>query len=82
MTVHTKWEILVQKLLKSVELFKSYGLFGEPKVVDFLFFGNILFPGKETYFPHNSFYSLNLFKKYVATFLYDNADVPHRNGFL
>ena len=37
MTVHTKWEILVQKLLKSVELFKSYGLFGEPKVVDFLF---------------------------------------------
>ena len=28
MTVHTKWEILVQKLLKSVELFKSYGLFG------------------------------------------------------
>jgi hypothetical protein len=38
MPVHTKWEILVQKLLKSVELFKSYGLFGEPKVVDFLFF--------------------------------------------
>ena len=38
MTVHTKWEILVQKLLKSVELFKSYGLFGEPKVVDFLGF--------------------------------------------
>ena len=38
MTVHTKWEILVHKLLKSVELFKSYGLFGEPKVVDFLFF--------------------------------------------
>jgi hypothetical protein len=36
MTVHTKWEILVQKLLKSVELFKSYGLFGERKVVDFL----------------------------------------------
>ena len=36
MTVHTKWEILVQKLLKSVELFKSYGLFGEPKVVGFL----------------------------------------------
>ena len=36
MTVHTKWEILVQKLLKSVELFKRYGLFGEPKVVDFL----------------------------------------------
>ena len=29
MAVHTKWEILVQKLLKSVELFKSYGLFGE-----------------------------------------------------
>ena len=26
------------KLLKLVELFKSYGLFGEPKVVDFLFF--------------------------------------------
>ena len=41
MTVHTKWEILVQKLLKSVELFKSYGLFGEPKVVDFLFFGKM-----------------------------------------
>ena len=40
MTVHTKWEIMVQKLLKSVELFKSYGLFGEPIVVDFLgFFG-------------------------------------------
>ena len=38
MAVPTKWEILVQKLLKSVELFKSYGLFGEPKVVDFLFF--------------------------------------------
>ena len=38
MTVHTKWEILVKKLLKLVELFKSYGLFGEPKVVDFLFF--------------------------------------------
>jgi hypothetical protein len=42
MTVHTKWEILVQKLLKSVGLFKSYGLFGEPKVVDFLFFGKML----------------------------------------
>jgi hypothetical protein len=41
MTVHTKWEILVQILLKSVELFKSYGLFGEPKVVDFLFFGKM-----------------------------------------
>ena len=46
MTVHTKWEILVQKLLKSVELFNStivitYGLFGEPKVVDFLFFGKM-----------------------------------------
>ena len=38
MTVHTKWEMLVQKLLKSVELFKSYGFFGELKVVDFLFF--------------------------------------------
>ena len=46
MTVHTKWEILVQKLLKSVELFKSYGLFGEPKVVDFLFFGNDIFGPK------------------------------------
>ena len=32
MTVHTKWEILVKKLLKLVKLFKSYGLFGEPKV--------------------------------------------------
>jgi hypothetical protein len=42
MTVHTKWEMLVQKLLKLVELFKSYGLFGEPKVVDFLFFGKML----------------------------------------
>jgi predicted MPP superfamily phosphohydrolase len=42
MTVHTKWEILVQKLLKSVELFKSYGLFAEPKVFDFLFFGKML----------------------------------------
>jgi hypothetical protein len=40
--LHTKWEILVQKLLKSVELFKSYGLFGEPKVVDFLFFGKMI----------------------------------------
>jgi hypothetical protein len=30
--------LLVKKLLKLVELFKSYGLFGEPKVVDFLFF--------------------------------------------
>ena len=29
MTVHTKWEILVQQLLKSVELFKGYGLFGK-----------------------------------------------------
>jgi hypothetical protein len=38
MTVHTKWEILVENFLKLVELFKSYGLFGEPKVVDFLFF--------------------------------------------
>jgi hypothetical protein len=38
MTVHTKWEILVQKLLKSVELFKSYGLFGEPKFVVFSVF--------------------------------------------
>ena len=36
MTVHTKCEILVQKLLKSVELFKSYGLFDEPKLVGFL----------------------------------------------
>ena len=41
MTVHTKWEILVQKLSKSVKLFKSYGLFGGPKVVDFLFFGKM-----------------------------------------
>ena len=37
MTVHTKWEILVQTLLKLVELFKCYGLFGEPKVVDICF---------------------------------------------
>ena len=33
-----KMEMLVQKLLKSVELFKSYDLLGEPKMVDFLFF--------------------------------------------
>jgi hypothetical protein len=38
MTVHTKWEILIHKLLKSVEMLKSYGLLCEPKVVDFLFF--------------------------------------------
>ena len=38
MTGHTKREIVVQKLLKSVELFKSYDLLGEPKMVDFLFF--------------------------------------------
>jgi hypothetical protein len=31
-------EMLVQKLLKSVELLKSYDLSGEPKMVDFLFF--------------------------------------------
>jgi len=41
MTEHTKWEILIQKLLKWVEPFKSYGLFSEPKVVDFLFFGKM-----------------------------------------
>jgi hypothetical protein len=38
MIVHTKWEMLVQKILKSVELFKNYGLFGEPKFADFLGF--------------------------------------------
>ena len=58
MTVHTKWEILVQKLLKSVELFKSYayGLFGEPKVVDFLFFGKML--KKMTFLDQNILFSL------------------------
>ena len=42
MTVYTKWEMLVQKLLKSVELFKGYGLFGEPKVVDFFVFWKVV----------------------------------------
>ena len=56
MTVHTKWDILVQKLLKSVELFKSYGLFGEPKVVDFLFFGKMLI--KMTFLDQNILFSL------------------------
>ena len=57
MTVHTKWEILVHKLLKSVELFKSYGLFGEPKVVDFLgvFFKNVK---KMTFLDQNILFSL------------------------
>ena len=31
MPVHTKWEILVQTLSKSIELFKSYDLFSELK---------------------------------------------------
>ena len=57
MTVHTKWEILVQKLLKSVELFKSYGLFGEPKVVDFLFFFEKC-KKKMTFLDQNIFFSL------------------------
>ena len=56
MTVHTKWGILVQQLLKSVELFKIYGLFGEPKVVDFLFFGKML--KKMTFFDQNILFSL------------------------
>ena len=59
MTVHTKWEILVQKLLKSVELFKSYGLFGEPKVVDFLgvfFWKNV--KKKMTFLDQNILFSL------------------------
>ena len=56
MTVHTKWEILVQKLLKSVGLFKSYGLFGEPKVVDFLFFGKML--KQMTFLDQNILFSL------------------------
>ena len=56
MTVHTKWEILVQKLLKSVELFKGYGLFGEPKVVDFLFFGKMF--KKMTFLDQNILFSL------------------------
>ena len=56
MTVHTKWEILVQKLLKSVELFKSYGLSGEPKVVDFLFFWKNV--KKMTFLDQNILFSL------------------------
>jgi hypothetical protein len=58
MTVHTKWEILVQKLLKLVELFKSYGLFGEPKVVVFLgFFGKML--KKMTFLDQNIYTYIN-----------------------
>ena len=42
MTGHTKREIVVQKLLKSVELFKSYDLLGEPKSGRFsVFWGNV-----------------------------------------
>ena len=44
------------KLLKSVELFKSYGLFGEPKVVDFLFFWKNV--KKMTCLDQNILYSL------------------------
>ena len=57
MTIHTKWEILVKKLLKLVELFKSYGLFGEPKVVDFLFFSKNV-KKKKTFLDQNIFCSL------------------------
>jgi hypothetical protein len=43
MTGHTKREIVVQKLLKSVELFKSYDLLGEPKSGRFsVFWENVL----------------------------------------
>ena len=57
MTVHTKWEILVKQLLKLVELFKSYGLFGEPKVVDFLFFFRKMLK-EMTFLDRNMFCSL------------------------
>jgi hypothetical protein len=43
MTVHTKWEILVQKLLKSVELFKSYGLIVEPSENNIFWSKNVIF---------------------------------------
>jgi hypothetical protein len=56
MAVHTKWEILVKKLLKLVELFKSYDLFGEPKVVDFLFFRKMI--KKKDIFGRNILFSL------------------------
>ena len=56
MTVHTKWEILVQKLLKSVELFKSYGLFGDPKSGRFsVFWKNVK---KMTFLDQNILFSL------------------------
>ena len=58
MTVHTKWEILVKKLLKLVKLFKSYGLFGEPKVVDFLFFFSKNVKKTQTFLDRNIFFSL------------------------
>jgi hypothetical protein len=58
MTVHTKWEILVKKLLKLVKLFKSYGLFGEPKVVDFLGFFFEKCKKKKTFLDRNIFFSL------------------------
>jgi hypothetical protein len=58
MTVHTKWEILVKKLLKLVKLFKSYGLFGEPKVVDFLlFFFSKNVKKKDIFGPKYSFFT-------------------------
>ena len=44
------------KLLKLVELFKSYGLFGEPKVVDFLFFWKNV--KKMTFLDQNIFFPL------------------------
>ena len=44
-------------LLKSVELFKSYGLFGEPKVVDFLFFWKNV-KKKMTFLDQNILFSL------------------------
>ena len=55
MTEHTKWEILVQKLLKWVKPFKSYGLFSEPKVVDFLFFWKNV-KKKKTFLDPNFFF--------------------------
>ena len=51
-------EMLVQKLLKSVELFKSYDLLGEPKMVDFLFFNLGKDVKKTDIFGPNFFFNL------------------------
>ena len=53
MTVHTKWEILVQTLSKSIELFKSYDLFSELKSSRFsVFWKNVqdIFGSKYLFF--------------------------------